>query len=861
MQEMEVDSQAFDQIEREFQQVLSELATDQSLDRFRQEFDRLHRSLKISHENQRRLISKCREYNADIAQNASKIQTVLKMTSDDANTIQHLRTELEKMYRILELAQDREEKSKTKMENLNNEIKQLHNLIEQSNSMTSGQKVTVQELLEKKEKFLKEKDTLTSLVTAARSDLTMINDKVKTLEMQRDKASSEQKILLQQKADFEGKLAEEESSKKETQKELETIKQQFDEQKTLYQAIVDEKKRLKTDIEKYRIIYSNKSKELEQDRLETKKTEKEIMDQQGRLDQQYKLNEILVNKQQEAQQQIDQLQEDLKQVEEEIRQGQIKNNQLEKQIEILKEVKSEAEQMKEITIQGVNKIQDEINGEKKLAFEDRQTIENLRRARNILQKEIDRSDNNNKKLADDLIAKQKYFNEKKNELQGLSKKMEYLNKQISILDKEKENYALQFSQAQIKYFHSLDEIKLKDSLISEFQKKNIETEAKLKQQQNLYESVRSDRNLYSKNYTEKQQEIEESRRRYKIVNHSISQLKEEIDAKGRQLTNEHNEHKKKDKTIEEQAKTLEKYKSDIVEKENKIKSFLTQISQLHFIIKEGEQAQQKLKEQFDQVVAERDILSTQYIRRTAETELLYEKIQINQSTLQKGELQYQEKLGDIEALKTKIADYKREIKKFKQEANTIRDLQSDTHNLTKELIEERLKAKALAEELENPMNVHRWRKLEATDSENYELMTKIQSLQKRLIQKTEEVVYKEKLVNEKEKDLKNLKDEMKRKPGLEEERMIPIYEENLRQKDQQMTAMQQELNMYQSHINEYKLEINRINSELQITKKRYFDQKKREQQQKDLKTQEEAQIIQTILPEKKFVGGGFALQK
>ena len=41
------------------------------------------------------------------------------------------------------------------------------------------------------------------------------------------------------------------------------------------------------------------------------------------------------------------------------------------------------------------------------------------------------------------------------------------------------------------------------------------------------------------------------------------------------MTNEHNEHKKKDKTIEEQAKTLEKYKSDIVEKENKIKSFLT----------------------------------------------------------------------------------------------------------------------------------------------------------------------------------------------------------------------------------------------------------------------------------------------
>lgn len=56
-------------------------------------------------------------------------------------------------------------------------------------------------------------------------------------------------------------------------------------------------------------------------------------------------------------------------------------------------------------------------------------------------------------------------------------------------------------QANGKYFFSLEEIKLKDNLISEFQKKNIETEAKLKQQQNLYEAVRSDRNLYSKNLT------------------------------------------------------------------------------------------------------------------------------------------------------------------------------------------------------------------------------------------------------------------------------------------------------------------------------------------------------------------------
>lgn len=39
---------------------------------------------------------------------------------------------------------------------------------------------------------------------------------------------------------------------------------------------------------------------------------------------------------------------------------------------------------------------------------------------------------------------------------------------------------------------------------------------------------------------------------------------------------------------------------------------------------------------------------------------------------------------------------------------------------------------------------------------------------------------KEKVVEEKEKELKALKAETNRKPGLEDQAMIPYYEENLR---------------------------------------------------------------------------------
>lgn len=52
--------------------------------------------------------------------------------------------------------------------------------------------------------------------------------------------------------------------------------------------------------------------------------------------------------------------------------------------------------------------------------------------------------------------------------------------------------------------NDMEEVKKKEMKIFELKKKIAEAETKLKQQQNLYEAVRSDRNVYSKNLIESQ---------------------------------------------------------------------------------------------------------------------------------------------------------------------------------------------------------------------------------------------------------------------------------------------------------------------------------------------------------------------
>lgn len=135
-------------------------------------------------------------------------------------------------------------------------------------------------------------------------------------------------------------------------------------------------------------------------------------------------------------------------------------------------------------------------------------------------------------------------------------------------------------------------------------------------------------------------------------------------------------------------------------------------------------------------------------------------------------------------------------KKIADEKNmSIRPLKEQVHHLQKKLLEEQVKVKALSEELENPQNVHRWRRLEGTDPETYELLKKIQNLQKRLIAKTEEVVEKELRLNEKEKMYKELKNNIVKRSGDIDVQKVNTMQATLHEKNKQLKSMASEINM------------------------------------------------------------------
>lgn len=110
------------------------------------------------------------------------------------------------------------------------------------------------------------------------------------------------------------------------------------------------------------------------------------------------------------------------------------------------------------------------------------------------------------------------------------------------------------------------------------------------------------------------------------------------------------------------------------------------------------------------------------------------------------------------------------------------NLKKEIYLLQKDYLEQQQKAKYLYDELQKPFNVHRWRKLECTDPEQYEMIQKIQSLQKRLIAKSEEVSEKDVLIQEKEKLYIELKNILAKQSGPEVEEKLEVYQKNLKER-------------------------------------------------------------------------------
>ncbi len=85
---------------------------------------------------------------------------------------------------------------------------------------------------------------------------------------------------------------------------------------------------------------------------------------------------------------------------------------------------------------------------------------------------------------------------------------------------------------------------------------------------------------------------------------------------------------------------LNKVKLALRQEEEACTGQRAEIDKLSAIISEADAERLRQRKEYEAVLAERDILGTQLIRRNDELALVYEKIKLQQSTISKGQLAY-----------------------------------------------------------------------------------------------------------------------------------------------------------------------------------------------------------------------------
>lgn len=824
---------ALEVLERDYQETVKELSGPkaQIIEPFKAEYEKLYKALLWSHESEKRLTKKIRDLNAEISASAQSVQTAMKTAAEDQQQISTLRRDIEAQQKLVEKSLEKERQAKQTIDKYKADIADLQQRIDQGAGMSAEQEMQLSQLNAQKEQLEKDRDMLkqnTEMLARISGGRLEEVQNVESVRTQSEEQISEIRQMVEAKrVEVEGekrRKEELEQQMKDLRVENETRQEELNNIQRTIQSEEADLQKVEQDL-----LQAERDEEALEKRVRSKMDEQRKL--QEKLDQETERNRKYVQENQQRQLQIRAKREEHSQHGTEKDKVLKMHEVLKKKDRSLDEERNELETHRNGLKDDIKTMQGKADMAKKDADIDRKKIEDLLRERDILNKSVVKADERTKKQIDVVKRQETQAMNLQKDIARWKADAQEFRKRIFELEKQREKYGIELTQANAKYFGAKEELKTRGVLLTELKKQIQNVDAKLNQQKNLYDAVCMDRNLHAKNLEESKEQIAEMRRKFKIMFHQTTALKEEIREKDNRVVRGHFKQKDVMHLNEKLKDSKEKAQRRVRNLMIIVETHRTQMKKLESTIQEAEQERQAQQKELEGVIGERGILGAQLIRRNEELALLYEKIKIQQSTLQKGEIQYHERLQEVSRLRAEIRKAKADVATAKTQVTNVESLKREIHHLTKTLLREETKAKALQEELENPMNVHRWRELEGSDPATYEMIQKVKSLQKLLIAKTEEVVEKDAQIQEKEKLYVQLKNIIARQPGPEVAEQLAWYSQNLKEKTAHMKQMASELETYHNQVQDLRDEIERHNKDFQDVKQAYFQRARQQRNQ------------------------------
>ncbi|CAG9771320.1 unnamed protein product [Ceutorhynchus assimilis] len=857
---------AFAIIEKNYMKTIIELENRKDAAQFADDFNKLFDAYYNTYIIHKETETQYDCLEKDLDEKRAKLEVAIKVTEADKTTIHTLKVEIEKAWELADAAHAREQLAQEIIDNLRAQVENLNAEIEFKNKMNQDTD-DVGDLSKHKDGLERERDKLMNEVTQLTTKLVNAIGYQEELEKKTSMADIKINELTNQLEDHAADMLRERRAKEELVNDLAEERKKIEDRdleiRNTRENVVEQGKRiakLEIDVRDHRYIIDRLNKENE---VATNKVAKLQDDYNTTAFDLEKTKSMFQKKQTDlksAEEENTRLKTDLAKL--------IKAKELaDKRIVMLNGDKDEINIDRHYMRQRIAVLEKEVDDYKRFMEEDRRALEAASKDKEGLNKTIQR----HQAAARD--------QEKLIQIQNQSKKKLEIEldtffiesgkqkKQIHQLERERDKLAEEQLELTKTIEDNMDDIRAKKAQIFDLKRTIQEKEMQVRQQQNIYEAIRADRNSLQKSLQESTAECGELKKKLKIVFHQTEQLKEDVAMKEKLLVKDEN-------TLRKAAKEKDNLRIEVMAGLNQIRELRKDVKEqkdeekrLHKTILAHEKVIRSQIKDTEQLMNERDVLGSQLVRRNDEIALLHEKIKILRSTLSRGETQYDQRLQDIKLLKIVIKRMRQEKMLIAKSMNNMVDLRQEIFHLERDLTQARLQCKALEQEAQNPLNIHRWRKLEGSDPEVVDLLQKIRSLQKRLLQQASQAVEKERKLKEAERLYLNLRKVLAKQPGPGIRDELVKTQRSLKNRGNKLKCLVAELNMSELKAAEYKTDVEKLAEELREIKEKYFQEKKTNhvlrmaQRNSDRPNSPSSMVVKDAQAHSQtsFTGGGFRM--
>jgi len=736
----ELSTSAFESLEREFIDFIRDVETEPSLARFRVEHEKIFRALRKSYNQEKRLLRKCKVLNAEIVNNAAKVESALNLSQQDQNNISSLKEERNKALSLLEIANEKESRAKSTIETLQKEVDNLSSQLFRIKTKIDVDDATLKEIMQSR-------DEATLELKISSEKLTNVNNELRDTYLVKETLCKDVATLK----NLNLVLTDDVQKKDSKLNHVNEIRFQLEQTIVDLQSKLDEKTedylnmQCASDTSKVRLEQILKQKlEMEKIIQQLKSNEVELNNRIDRINETTENQKVkiagLSSELRDERKELNLLKAELTRSSCERVRMQKKNDDEHRTVLRLHQKIEERNVITQSLQSEIDSLCKEIDSLKDREKKSQRNMVILEREKNVQQGKILKTEQSVKKVNEDVLHKDQVILSWEKECMLAKDESESMKMIIHNIQKVCDKQSVDANKQKDAFQKVTTKLRACEMEMQELRKKQEESDKDKKDQEKMRNHMQGEYGKVSRQLSEAETKIRTLTNEINIKISEVQNLKNELSDKNENIVKGHYDWRKVEAQKVQLINEVSRLKQQNSQQDVILQKQGSEILNFENMLRQTDEVNLSQRKDYDRIINERDILGTQVIRRNDELALLYEKVKILESSLRKGELQYRERLDDMRLMRLKIKEIQRDFSRQKAAPANLERISKDLQSKERELFREKAKVKALSEELENPLNVHRWRTLEASDPSIFEMVNKIQTLQKRLIKRTEQVI-------------------------------------------------------------------------------------------------------------------------